>query len=95
MYLLSLHTESVRMDHVSVTCICAVRKWTMGKFLSDLHVFVASQPVILIRMCYRIGGDSWNFMVGRLHVCSRSGMCKISVSFHHCDQAKSLTAFVR
>jgi hypothetical protein len=67
----------------------------MEKFLTHLHVFVASQPVNLIRLCYRIGCDSWNFMVGGLHACSRSGICKISVSFHHCDQATGLTALVR
>lgn len=41
---LSLHTESISKDHVSVTCSCAVRKWTMGKFLSHLHVIVVCQP---------------------------------------------------
>jgi hypothetical protein len=92
---LSVNTESVPKEHVSVTCSCAIRKWTMGKFLSHLRVFVASQPVNLIQLCYRIGYDSWNFMVGRLHACARPGMCKISVSFHHCDQAKGLIAFVR
>ena len=88
MNLLSLHTDSVPKDHVSVTCSCAVRKWTMGKFLNHLHVN-------LIRLCYRTGRDSCSCMVGRLHACSRSGMCKIPVSFHDCDQAKGLTAFVK
>ena len=95
MHLLSLHEESAPKDHVSVTCSCVIRKWSMGKFLSHLHVFVASQPVNLIRLCYRIDCDSQSFMVGGLHACSRSEMWKISVSFYHCDQAKGLTAFVR